>query len=68
MNRLASFRCRWLRAIAGFLADDAGATAIEYGLLVALISIAIMASVFSVGQGIKTTLYGNIVNALANMM
>jgi pilus assembly protein Flp/PilA len=51
-----------------FAADQHGATAIEYGLMVALIGIAILATVFSMGQGIKNTLYGQISNALANMM
>ena len=51
-----------------FAADARGSTAIEYGLMVALIGIAILATVFSMGQGIKNTLYGQISNALANMM
>ena len=51
-----------------FLADQRGATAIEYGLMVALIGIAILAVVFTTGQNINNTLYGQITNALANMM
>ena len=50
-----------------FLADQRGATAIEYGLIAALISVTIIATVFSVGIGIRDTLYGNIVNALSLM-
>ncbi len=50
-----------------FLADQRGATALEYGLMAALISVAIMTVVFSTGQGIKNTLYGQISTALANM-
>ena len=50
-----------------FLADRDGATAIEYGLMAALISVAIMSIVFSMGRGIKTTLYDTISNALASM-
>jgi pilus assembly protein Flp/PilA len=50
-----------------FLADQRGATAIEYGLIAALISVTIIATVFSVGIGIRETLYGNIVNALSQM-
>jgi pilus assembly protein Flp/PilA len=50
-----------------FLADQRGATAIEYGLIAALISVAIIATVFAVGLGIRDTLYGNIVNALSQM-
>jgi pilus assembly protein Flp/PilA len=59
---------RTLTALRRFLADRRGATAIEYGLIVALISIGIMSIVFSMGQGINTTLYGAITNALASMM
>jgi pilus assembly protein Flp/PilA len=50
-----------------FLADQRGATAIEYGLIAALISVTIIATVFAVGIGIRDTLYGNIVNALSQM-
>ena len=51
-----------------FIADRRGATAIEYGLMVSLIGIAIMTIVFATGQAINDTLYGQITNALANMM
>lgn len=51
-------------SVGRFLADQRGATAIEYGLIVALISIAIMTIVFTMGQNINTVLYGHIVNAL----
>jgi Flp pilus assembly pilin Flp len=51
-----------------FVADRRGATAIEYGLMVALIGLAIMTIVFSTGQGINNTLYVRITNALASMM
>ena len=57
-----------LACLKRFAADQRGSTAIEYGLMVALIGIAILATVFSMGQGIKNTLYGQISNALANMM
>jgi Flp pilus assembly pilin Flp len=53
--------------IGRFIADERGTTAIEYGLLVALLGIALMTTIFSMGTGIKTTLYGAIVNALASM-
>ncbi len=68
MNCLAPLRTRTMRAFARFAADQHGGTAIEYGLMAALISVAIMATVFSMGQGIKVTLYDTIANALANMM
>jgi pilus assembly protein Flp/PilA len=50
-----------------FAADETGATAVEYGLLAALIGLTIFAALSSVGQGIKNTLYGQIVTALQNM-
>jgi Flp pilus assembly pilin Flp len=40
---------------------------VEYGLMAALIGLTIFAAVSSVGQGIKDTLYGQIVTALQNM-
>jgi len=54
-------------AVGRFLTDRRGATAIEYGLIAALISVAIIISVFAVGLGIRDTLYGNIVNALSQL-
>jgi len=54
-------------ALGRFFADQRGATAIEYGLIAALISVTIIATVFAVGLGIRDTLYGNIVNALSQM-
>jgi pilus assembly protein Flp/PilA len=37
-----------------FLKDEAGVTAIEYGLLATLISLAIITSVTNVGTNVKT--------------
>jgi Flp pilus assembly pilin Flp len=67
MAPLALFRSA-LGRLAHFATDRRGATAIEYGLIVALIGVTILSTVFSMGQGIKTTLYGAITNALASMM
>jgi Flp pilus assembly pilin Flp len=50
-----------------FAADAGGATAVEYGLMAALIALTIFGAISSVGQGIKNTLYGQIVSALQNM-
>jgi pilus assembly protein Flp/PilA len=47
--------------------NESGATAIEYGLVAALIALAIFASISAVGSGIKNTLYGQVVTALQNM-
>ena len=38
-----------------FLKNDSGATAIEYGLIAAGISLAIIAVVFGLGSGLNTT-------------
>jgi pilus assembly protein Flp/PilA len=38
-----------------FLKDESGATAIEYGLIAAGISVAIIVAVASVGSGLNTT-------------
>ena len=50
-----------------FAADENGATAVEYGLMAALIALTIFGALSSVGQAIKNTLYGQIVSALQNM-
>jgi pilus assembly protein Flp/PilA len=42
-------------AVKRFLANESGATAIEYGLIAALISVAAIASITSVGTKLKTT-------------
>lgn len=42
----------WARTL---LRDDSGATAIEYGLIAALISVAIIAAVTSVGTSLTAT-------------
>jgi pilus assembly protein Flp/PilA len=46
-----------------FLRDENGATAIEYGLIAACISVAIIAAVTSVGSNLNTT-FTNVSNAL----
>jgi pilus assembly protein Flp/PilA len=57
-------RFRRLRHLA---LDRSGATAIEYGLMAALIGLTIFGAIGAVGQGIRDTLYGQIVTALQNM-
>jgi pilus assembly protein Flp/PilA len=51
------------RALAAFLADDSGATAIEYGLIAAGIAVAIISVVKGVGSNLKTT-FGSVSTAL----
>ena len=50
----ASVECPMSEVFA-FLKDESGATAIEYGLIAAGISIVIVASVDSVGSALNTT-------------
>lgn len=48
-----------------FAQDDSGATAIEYGLIAAGISVAIIAVVNALGSGLSTT-FSNVTTSLAN--
>jgi pilus assembly protein Flp/PilA len=41
--------------ISRFVKDESGATAIEYGLIAALIAVAIIATVTTVGTALQTT-------------
>jgi pilus assembly protein Flp/PilA len=47
-----------------FLADKRGATAIEYSMIAALISVAIVAGARAIGLNITSTMYGAIVSNL----
>ena len=51
------------RKLRSFLADKSGATAIEYGLIAAGISVAIITVVKGVGSNLKTT-FGSVSSAL----
>ena len=46
-----------------FVRDQKGATAIEYGLIAACISVAIIVAVLAVGTGLNTT-FGSVSTAL----
>ena len=48
-----------------FVKDQSGATAIEYGLIAAGISIAILAVVLGVGTNLNTT-FGDVSSAIGN--
>jgi pilus assembly protein Flp/PilA len=50
-----------------FLEDETGVTAVEYGLMAALIGLTIIGAVSATGQAIRDTLYGQIVAALSSM-
>jgi pilus assembly protein Flp/PilA len=49
--------------IARFMKDESGATAIEYGLIAALISVGIITAVSTVGDNLSTT-FNNISDGL----
>jgi len=49
--------------VARFTKDESGATAIEYGLIAALIAVAIVAAVTTVGSQLVTT-FNDIVTSL----
>ena len=51
--------------ITKFIRDEAGVTAIEYGLIAALIAVVIIVSVRLVGTSL-VTIFGNISTALAS--
>ncbi len=51
------------RTIGGFFRDDSGATAIEYGLIVALVFLAIITSVNTFATN-SNQMYSEIVSAL----
>jgi len=47
-----------------FCADQSGATAIEYGLIAALLSVAIITAVSALGTSVRDVLFVKIVAAL----
>jgi pilus assembly protein Flp/PilA len=53
--RTAAYKAGMLANLKAFLADESAATAIEYGLIAAGISIAIIAVVNGLGTKLKTT-------------
>lgn len=55
-----------LSVVARFIHDEGGASAVEYGVLVALIAAAIVVIVFAVGQQIKEA-FKLICNGLKNV-
>jgi pilus assembly protein Flp/PilA len=52
-----------MKMFSSLLRDDAGATAIEYGLIAALIAVAIIAGATSVGGSLGTT-FSNIASSI----
>ena len=54
-----------MKFINKLIRDEAGATAIEYGLIAALIAVAAIAAMTSLGQNLKTT-FSTVSSALGN--
>lgn len=44
-----------MQAVSRFIRDEEGATAIEYGLIAALISVVMLIALTGVGQGVRNT-------------
>lgn len=44
-----------MNLVSRFMTDESGATAIEYGLIAAIVSVAIIGSLKAVGGSLKTT-------------
>ncbi len=48
-----------MRTLKDFFADESGATAIEYGLIAALVSVAAVGALSTMGSDLKTV-FGNV--------
>ncbi|MFI5331849.1 MAG: Flp family type IVb pilin [Desulfobaccales bacterium] len=49
--------------IKAFVREEEGASAVEYGLLVAGIAVAVMAGIYAIGSNLSTT-FGNVADKL----
>ena len=63
-TRRLTFRIR--AGLLRLLCGTEGATAIEYGLIAVGISIAIIATVLSIGSQLSSTFYGSVVSSLSS--
>jgi len=63
-NRLPSERL--LKLFDRFIGDEAGATAIEYGLIAVLVSVAIIIGVTAVGSTLANNFYDTYADKLAS--
>ncbi len=54
-----------MKTLNSFLKDESGATAIEYGLIAALISIAAIVAMTTLGNSLKNS-FGTVSNTLTN--
>jgi pilus assembly protein Flp/PilA len=64
MDRTQMRRLMSISTLRRFLADQEGATAIEYAIIASGVSIVIAAVVATIGDQIKTNLYQKIANLL----
>ena len=53
-----------IAAVARFMRDERGATAIEYAMIASGIAVAIASTVMSLGSAVRDNLYGNVATAL----
>jgi pilus assembly protein Flp/PilA len=56
-----------LNSVQAFIADESGVTAIEYGLIAALVGVAMAAAAKLLGEEIKTT-FDNVVKGLKSAL
>ena len=56
---------QFINFLLNFLKDEEGATAVEYGLMVALIAVAIIAAVSLLGQDLKRKFF-SVASAVSN--
>lgn len=54
-----------LNRISRFCRDESGATAIEYGLIAALVSVAAIGALTAMGNSLQT-LFGTVANSMSN--
>jgi pilus assembly protein Flp/PilA len=59
-----SVLCSFGQLVRRFRADESGATAIEYAMIAAGISVAIITTVYSLGTKVKETLWDKVGNAM----
>ncbi len=54
-----------LTCLQSFCGDESGATAIEYGLIAALVSVAAISALTAMGNSLET-MFGSVANTLAD--
>ncbi len=54
-----------LNGLKAFYSDESGATAIEYGLIAALVSVAAIGALTSLGNSLNT-MFGTVSNSMSN--